>query len=178
LSEDETAYGMGNTGKEQEQNKHCNSDSARTEFNCKLTLYFPREISQLRAAYQKDVATSAATENAGPRDILPFYAEAPGSDDDTVPPFSARQVPLSQESVLLAIVSEIKKHNVQYIVVRSTDPLDTLFLSRYLRSAYPQGRVVTLGADLLYRREAEDPRLHGLLSLSTYSIAPSANHES
>src|SRR5208337_1560358 len=75
-------------------------------------------------------------------------------------------------------VSEIKKHNVQYIVVRATDPLDTLFLSRYLRSAYPQGRVVTLGADLLYRREAEDPRLHGLLSLSTYSIAPSANHES
>jgi hypothetical protein len=33
-----------------------------------------------------------------------------------------------------------------------------------------------MGADLLYRREAEDPELHGLLSLSTYSVAPAANH--
>src|SRR5208337_3554267 len=180
LSEDETAYGaIGNTGKVQHLDKACGDEKddevARTNFDCKLTLYFPREISQLRAAYQKDVASSGA-ENNGPRDILPFYAEAPGSDDDTVAPFSAKQVPLSQEAVLLSIVSELKKHNVQYTIIRASDPLDALFLVRYLRGAYPQGRVVTLGADLLFRREAEDPRLHGLLSLATYSMAPSASH--
>lgn len=77
---------------------------------------------------------------------------------------------------MLGIVSELRRHKTQFILVRATDPMDTLFLVRYLRAAYPQGRIVTLGADMLFRREAEDPRFHGLLSLSTYSLSTAANH--
>ncbi len=142
-----------------------------------LTLYFPREISQLRAAYQKDVASAATTDGRNaPRDILPDYADVPGSDDDTVASYSARQMPMSQEAVMLGIVSELRRHKTQFILVRATDPMDTLFLIRYLRTAYAQGRIVTLDADLLFRREAEDPRFHGLLSLATYGLATAANH--
>jgi hypothetical protein len=143
--------------------------------DCPLTLYFPREISQLRVAYQKDVASTGPQEHNSVRDILPSYSDIPGSEDDTVAPYSRRQGPMSQEGVMLGVVSELKKHSTQYVLVRATDPMDTLFLVRYLRTAYPQGRVVTLGADMLFRREAEDPRFHGLLSLSTYSLATTAN---
>jgi hypothetical protein len=144
--------------------------------NSMLTLYFPREISQLRAAYQKDVASTSTDGRNVPRDILPTYSDVPGSDDDTVASYSARQMPMSQEAVLLGIVSELRRHKTQFILVRATDPMDTLFLVRYLRAVYPQGRIVTLGADMLFRREAEDPRFHGLLSLSTYSLSTAANH--
>ena len=147
----------------------------KPEADCMLTLYFPREISQLRAAYQKDVVPTTAEAHGVPRDILPDYSDVPGSDD-TVASYSDRQLPLSQEAVMLGVVSELKKHQTQFILVRASDPMDTLFLVRYLRTAYPQGRLVTLGADLLLRREAEDPRFHGLLSLSTYAMATAASH--
>ena len=77
---------------------------------------------------------------------------------------------------MLEIVSELRRHHVKFIILRATDPMDTLFLTRFLRTEYPQGRVVLIGADMLLRREADDPRLHGVLALTPYSLAPSANH--
>jgi hypothetical protein len=91
--------------------------------------------------------------------------------------FSQKQTPLSQEGVLLSIVAELRKHAIEFVVLRATDPLDLLFLSHYLRTAYPQGRIVTMNADMLFPREVEDTSLHGILALSTYSVSPSANHQ-
>src|ERR1019366_5370231 len=99
-----------------------------------------------------------------------------GSNDDTVTSYSGKQMPLSQESVLLDLVSELRRHKIKFIILRATDPIDTLFLSQFLRSAYPTGWIVTLDADLLFRHEASDPLLPRLLSLSTNSPAPAASH--
>jgi hypothetical protein len=164
LSEDETEYGgivaasLSNQGC-----RHCSY------------LHFPREISRLRAAYQGIDARNGEVQG-GPYTILPLNLEISGADDDTVAPYS-KQSPLSQEGVLLGIVSELRKHAVQFIILRATDPIDVLFLSRYLGAAYPKARIVTLGADVLFSREIEDKQLHGILALSTYSLASSANHE-
>jgi hypothetical protein len=141
-----------------------------------LRLYFPREISQLRAAYQ-DNSSSANGADRLPVQALPHNYGVTGADDDTVASFSQKQTPLSQEAILLSIVAELRKHAIKFVVLNATDPLDTLFLSHYLRSAYPQGRIVTIGADMLFPREVEDTSLHGILALSTYSVAPSANHQ-
>jgi hypothetical protein len=191
LSEDETAYGSSNRNEDKQQDQavkdtlkkmgsheYCESDAARKNEDCFLKLYFPREISQLRAAYQDSLVMSPATTDGRtpPRDTLPSNFSVPGSDDDTVASYSAKQMPLSQESVLLDLVSELQRHNIKFIILRATDPMDTLFLSEFLRTAYPAGRIVTLEADLLFRHEVSDPRLHGLLSLGTYSPAPAASH--
>jgi len=175
LSEDETTYGRWNGP---ESKRDCNTEAAASDQGCILKLNFPREISQLRAAYQDSLTTTPPTSQgrSTPGGTLPPNFSVPGSDDDTVTPYSAKQMPLSQESVLLAIVSELQKHKIKFVILRATDPLDTLFLSQFLRSAYPQGRVVTIEADLLFRRVASDPQLHGVLALSTYSLAPKANH--
>ena len=197
LSEDETAYGeSGNTPPEpatpQEKNKgdsgqdrhsfsatekeRCEEERATQDQSCFLKLYFPREISQLRAAYQDSLAVPAKNDpNAPPRETLPSNYYVPGSND-TIAEYSYKQMPLSQESIMLDVVSELQRHKVKFIILRATDPMDALFLARFLRTEYPQGRVVTIDADLLFRREAEDPRLHGLLALSTYSLTPMANH--
>jgi hypothetical protein len=174
LSEDETAYGGAGEGPSDGERR-----PARTPPACAdcVKLYFPREISRLRAAYQSSDAKDANTEaRETPRDVLPLNLEISGADDDTVPSFS-KQTPLSQEGVLLGIVSELRRHDVEFIVLRATDPLDLLFLSHYLAAAYPRGRIVTLGADMLFRREVEDRHLFGILALSTYALSSAANHE-
>ncbi len=171
LTEDETAYGTATRG------IACDTPERSTSPNCILKLYFPREISQLRAAYQDNGAGAPVSDSrAQPRDTLPSNFSVPGSDDDTVAAFSTKQTPLSQESTMLGIVSELRKHRVEYVILRATDPMDMLFLSEYVRTAYPQGRVVIIHPDLLFRRETGDPRLHGMLALSTYSLAPAASH--
>jgi hypothetical protein len=141
-----------------------------------LRLYFPREISQLRAAYQDNSGSANGSEHL-PFQNLPHNLGVTGADDDTVASFSQKQTPLSQEAVLLSIVAELRKHAIEFVVLNATDPLDTLFLSHYLRTAYPQGRIVTIGADMLFPREVEDTTLHGIMALSTYSVSPTANHQ-
>jgi hypothetical protein len=177
LSEDESTYGaFGSTSQPAPSDSQCDEEGNAKNQECMLKLYFPREISQLRAAYQKDVGGESDSNGSSlPRDILRASPDVPGSSDDTVPVYSAKQMPLSQEAVMLGIVSEIRRHNSQYILIRATDPLDQLFLARYLRTQYPQARVVTIGADMLLRRESEDPRLHGVLALASYSVVPKAN---
>jgi hypothetical protein len=172
LSEDETEYGeVGTLGKSAQD-----ADLGKACMRC-VPLYFPREISRLRAAYQvKGAVDLGAGSHSAPSELLPLNLEISGADDDTLPAFS-KQTPLSQEAVLLGIVSELRKHAVRFIILRATDPIDLLFLSRYLAAAYPQGRIVTLGADALFPREVEDRQLNGVLALSTYALSPAANHQ-
>ncbi|MFZ0580947.1 MAG: hypothetical protein WAN72_15250 [Candidatus Acidiferrales bacterium] len=47
-----------------------------------------------------------------------------------------------------------------------------LFLSHYLRRAYPEGRIVTIGEDSLLSREVDEPRFQGILALTTYPLLP------
>ena len=197
LSEDETAYGTHSTkqevgkaisdqqsandryGKEglkrddSKTNKYDDANLQQAESKM-LKLYFPREISQLRAAYQKN--GDATESEKTPRTTLPMDMTATGDDGDTVRQYSQKQLPLSQEAVLLGIVAELRKHDVQIVLVSASDPLDQLFLSRFLRTAYPAGQIVTLGADLLFAREM-DSRLRGILALTTYSLVAGADHE-
>jgi hypothetical protein len=175
LSEDESAYGSSGFCSEDSQTRGDSSSSG--EENCDVVrLYFPREISQLRNAYQQKLAEPSQSEKVQ-RTTLPLDLESPGSNDDTVPEYSHKQLPLSQEAVLLSIASELRYHGIKLIVLRATNSLDQLFLARYLRSAYPQGRIVILGTDLLFRREIQDSRLHGIMALSTYSLTPGSDHE-
>jgi len=59
-------------------------------------------------------------------------------------------------------------------VLLATDPVDELFLARYLRREYPQGRVVVITPDLLFMRE-EDSLLNGVLGLNNYALVPGLN---
>jgi hypothetical protein len=181
LSEDETAYG--NLNKEQFElhpprcGKKVNDSSANEQEEKKeagemLYLYFPREISQLRGAYQRDLLTQEGTDNSkkAPRTTLPLNLDTTGSDDDSVPPYARLQTPVSQEAVLLGIVSNLREHHTRFVLIRASNSLDTLFLCRFLRTAYPDGRLVTMGSNLLLQREQDQPSLHGVLQISSYPL--------
>jgi hypothetical protein len=175
LSEDESAYG----GQMRADDNQITPKSQETDAEDKdvTRLFFPREISQLRSAYQRNAAGQTGAQDKPPRSTLPIDLESSGSDDDTVREYSGRQLPLSQESIMLGIVGELRKHQAKIVMLRATDPLDLIFLSRYLRQAYPDARIVTISSDLLFAREVEDARLHGVMALTTYSLTPGADHD-
>ncbi len=164
LSEDGTEYGTPRGGDESEP-----ADSGV------IRLHFPREISYFRSAYQKEIAAqqqqASSSAQAPARSTLPLDLNESGNDDDSVPPYNVVLTTLSQESVLLGVISELQKHHIKFTVLLASNPSDQLFLARYLRAGYPQGRVVVTAPDLLLCRE-DDTLLHGVLGLNTYALLP------
>jgi hypothetical protein len=161
LSEGETAYG--------------NLEGISQDI---VPLYFPRDISQLRGAYQRGVSQEDRSEGAkrpAPSTSLPLNLEDRGGD--SVPAYSPVQTPLSQEAIMQGITTTLLQHGVYFVVLRATNPLDLLFLARYLRTAYPEGRVVTIGSDLLFRRELDTSLLYGVLAITPYTLVPGADDQ-
>ena len=184
LTEDETAYGLGpeeSRGGDQDSSTSTTSEKQfcqdGPEESLITTLSFPRDISQLRSAYQQDFvkAESSAERRALPRTSLPLDLEDTGGDKDTIASYAHRQTPLSEEAVLFGIITNLKKLHPSFVVVRATNPLDELFLTRFLRKAYPMVRVVTIGADLLFEQQRVDSLLEGTLAISPYSLRPDAD---
>jgi len=174
VSEDETAYG--NLFRDQADQPLSCSGGNKTP----ARLYYPRDISALRSAYQKQSIFYQPPQQSAPetsrRTLTPDIADPEGQEHDTIRDYSGDQLALSQEAVLQQIVSQLRVHQSEYVVLRSSSPLDQLFLSHYLRLSYPQGRIVILGADLLLRRETGVARLSGIMTLSTFPLLPREQH--
>jgi hypothetical protein len=178
LSEDETAYGGFSTG---DSDPLCQLnpqwDNGGVGPTC---LYYPRDLSALRDAYQKEgifsPGSKADSSEAAQRQLSSNLADPEGKEHDTIRNYSGEQTALSEEASLKQIVSLLEAHEAQYIVVRSSNPLDQLFLSHYLLKAYPAGRIVIEGSDLLLRRETGSTALSGIMTLTNYPLLPWEYH--
>lgn len=199
LSEDQTAYGNAyavdkgsDTDKEKNSSGSCSSSDPST---CRkyvtvpnnhcidpsqvLHLYFPRDIAQLRAAYQQSLSAQGSgpdSAKSAPRSTLQLNLADTGNDD-SVPHYSVAQTPLSQEAVMLGIVSNLQKHHVRFVVLQATNPLDLLFLMRFLRAGYSEGRIVTIDTDMLFPREVDDANFQGIFQISSYPLIPGIDDE-
>lgn len=171
VSEDETVYGGNN-----HNGGTKDSDGAGPETVCKgaMRLSYPRDISALRAAYQTNsIFNTTAPQQSSDvaRGRLPSdLADPEGQDHDTIRSYAGNQTPLSQEAFLLGIVNALRVGHIQYVILRSTNALDQLFLARYLRRAYPDARIVTDGSDRLFERDRSETGIGGTMSLSTYPL--------
>lgn len=163
ISEDETAYGRLDPSK-----KACPAEI--------LGLYYPRDISALRDAYQtKSLFGTGASSPASDmqrRNLPSDLADPSGRVHDSIPSYGANQTPLAQEAMLTEIVAELRDHRSEYILLRGTNTLDQLFLANFLRRNYPDGRIIILGSDLMFIRERGATGLNGVMTLSTYPLFP------
>ena len=162
LSEDETAFG---------ENRQ---QSMRPSGDDPIYLYYPRDIASLRSAYEQQSIFSsskpAASQNAPSTTLRGDLSEPANSDHDTVRSYGGQLTPLAQESVLLTIVSMLKEKQIQFVVVRSSNSLDQIFLSQFLHQSFPEGRVVLDGTDLLFRRGTDGASLRGVMTFSSYPL--------
>ena len=179
VSEDETAFGAEyNSGKADLSPCRPNQkeNPGQPPPQGPLYLYYPRDIAELRAAYQNQSifaqGTAQLNGSTSHRTLQNDLADPEGKDHDTIRSYSGDQTALSQEAELQQMVSLMRAHNTQYILVRSSNPLDQLFISHFFRMTYPQGRIVLVGSDLLLRRETGASGLNGVLALSAYPLLP------
>ena len=151
-----------------EKSNFC-ADSTRQTY-----LFYPRDIATLRSAYEKQAIFSsskqASNTNTSVTTLRGDLSEPTNGKHDTVRSYGGQLTPLAQESVLLSIVEVIKERKIQFVVLRSTNSLDQIFLSQFLRRLAPDVRIVIDGTDLLFRRGAEGASLRGVMALSTYPL--------
>jgi hypothetical protein len=166
ISEDETAYG--GSGIDSSGGAACPNDALR--------LFYPRDISALRGAYQAkslfDLGTSSQSADTQKRNLPTDLADPAGRVHDSIHNYGGNQTPLAQEAYLLEIVAALRELHARYILLRSSNTLDQLFLTNFLRRAYPNGRIVIFGSDLMFIRERGATGLSGAMTLSTFPLFP------
>lgn len=179
ISEDETAYGgsgviLGRSENDEDDQAHKNNK--KDCGNQALKLYYPRDISALRGAYQTkslfDLGTSSQQADAQRRNLPTDLADPTGKVHDSIRSYGGNQTPLAQEAFLLEIVAALRELHARYILLRSSNTLDQLFLTNFLRRSYPDGRIVIFGSDLMFIRERGATGLNGAMTLSTYPLFP------
>jgi hypothetical protein len=168
VSEDETAYGRLANSKKPELK--CSSDF--------FTIFYPRDISALRGAYQTssifDSGLRAQPSDSQRRNLPTDLADPAGEVHDSIKTYGGNQTPQVQEAVLLQLVAALRDFHVRYVILRSSNSLDQVFLTNFLRRTYPDGRIVIVGSDLLFSRERGATGLSGTMTLSTYPLSPLA----
>jgi hypothetical protein len=184
LSEDETAYGglpdvptSAITAKPatDEANRVTGCEPSYPLDKAPLHLYYPRDISSLRSAYQEQsifASPTADKSNTAHVVLQPQTTTSTHHDTDTVASFSGPNLALAQEAQMYGIIDTLKTHGIRFVVLRSTSSLDYLFLARFLHRAYPDAFIVTMGADLLFGREIDSTEFRGVEALTTFPLLP------
>jgi hypothetical protein len=133
-----------------------------------LSLRFPRELSLLRNAQSTQPAK--ADTSAPPTPYLNLSLKD-YTADDTVPPFSNNQSPLSIEAQLMAIAHQLERARTQFILISASNILDDIFLAQFLHRACPNARLVLFsGGDLLFERDVDNAPYIGSISISPYLL--------
>ncbi len=180
LSEDETAFGNSASGAERalenassqdQQFRRCQDHIGQHE-GTPLYLYYPRDIASLRSAYEEQSIFSAGKSqaNAPSTSLKSDLSEPDSSGHDTVRSYAGQLTPQAQEAELFGIANILDSKHIEFVIVRSSNTLDQLFLSEFLRRSYPSGRVVLDGADLMFRRGMQGASLRGVMLLTPYPL--------
>jgi hypothetical protein len=170
LQEDETTYGN-TTSEAQGQDTTCGLSQVRR-------FSFPRGISHVRSIYGNTLKNTSAdpsqsSDSSSGADLNLSFRDDLEEPLDSVPEF-APQSPVSNESSLAAIAESISHLNARAIVIRTSDPLDQLFLARYFRKACPDSRLVLFNAERLLTRLRGDFNLDGTLIVTRFPLFQNA----
>jgi len=172
VSEDETAYG-GLPDPRPGSVSTC--EPVYQSGYAPLHLYYPRNISALRSAYQEQSLFSPSTgdrSNTAHAVLQPQASTSAHVDTDTVASFSGANSALAQEAQMYGIVDSLKTHGVRFVILRSSNTLDYLFLTRFFHRAYPDAFIVTMGADMLFGREIDSTEFRGVQALTSFPLLP------
>lgn len=183
LSEDETAYGgkgvsdVRKAGLLSEDETACGRKEVSDVRKAgPLRMYYPRDISALRGAYQSKslfgTATPSQAAETSLRRLPTDLADPAGNVRDSIRSYGGNQTPLVQEAALMEIGAELRNHQIEYVLLRGSNTLDQLFLTNFLRRSYPDGRIVIFSSDLMFIRERGTNALSGVMVLSTYPLFP------
>jgi hypothetical protein len=112
---------------------------------------FPRDISALRAGYEKQ----GVFDNSASAQLWRRFLNAKNDEQgqgDKVRKFGGEATTLAQESVLFAISEFLKAHKIRAVIIRATSSEDRQFLTQFLHANNSGVRVAMLGATRAFMR--------------------------
>lgn len=134
-----------------------------------VELRYPRGISRLRNTVDElPGLNTQSSRNTTGYQPLPLILKEPG--DDTTRSFSEQLTPVSSEAEIFNLALSLRRKQIRYAGILATDPLDALFLARFLRASLPDVRLFLLESDLLFAREAHDWDLEGVVAITNYPL--------
>ncbi len=160
LSEDESGFG---------ELLSSNSDKTGQISHLK----FPREISHLRSAYQKNAIWGFGGSSGASSVSLNLDFNEPEEADDSVPSFAQQQLPVSQEASMGQVASIIEEKQIKAVVVSASDVLDELFVAQFLSRRAPNVMIVLRGTDVLFLRSGEGSVYRNMYAVSPWPLVPS-----
>jgi hypothetical protein len=133
-------------------------------------LYFPRNISHLRSAYQNSNIFGFGVSTSGTGNVSLSLNFNETSDDDTVPNFAEQQMPVSQEGVMREITQTIERRHIKVVVLSATDVLDELFVAEILAREAPNTLVIVNQADNLFLRSGSSNDFGNMYFVSPFPL--------
>jgi hypothetical protein len=162
LAEDESAFGNLSAG------KGCDDDNTHEHF---LRLMFPRGISHLRSAYQKNGVWGFGGTANGNSVSLTLNFDEPHYADDSVPSFATQQTPVSQEGSMGQIAAILEQRHIKVVLLSATDVMDELFVTQMLARQAPSVTVVVHDTDVLFLGSAGGV-YHNMYAVSPWPLIP------
>jgi hypothetical protein len=132
-----------------------------------LHLKFPRGISHLRSAYQKNAIWGfGATTGSGSMNLSLDFDE-PQESNDSVQTFGQQQLAVSQEASMGQVASTLEENQIKAVLVSASDVLDELFVAQFLAHRAPGVMVILRGTDNLFLGAGNRS-----INRNTYVISP------
>jgi hypothetical protein len=116
-------------------------------------IYFPRDISSLRADYEKQGILDAYSVVEPWKRTLTIKSDE-ANEGDTVKSFGGTDTDASNESILIGISEFIKAHDIRAVLVSATNEKDRVFLTQFIHARNSGVRVVVLGSTRLFMRSS------------------------
>ncbi len=172
LSEGGTVYGQQDRKENLDQERSLCPENQDTEIR---QIWFPRHVSQLRAALEKVRQSQQQTSPQLPSSPQGLsLAQAlqevnQQQDTDAVPPLSQLD-PATAEQVTAQLLSTISHEGYRYVGILATDVRDTIFLAQEVREHCPSTVLFTFNPDLLFLHPEVNSSLRGMLLVTSYPL--------
>ena len=170
LSENQTSYGgeqMGVAGvRSSDQGKGC----GELKLLPMWSLSFPRDISSLRAGYEKQGILENPSLNQPWQKVLELTSEDE-SEGDTVKSFGGSATIAAQESILFGISEFLKTHGIRAVIISATNEEDGYFLSQFLHAHNSDVRIVVTGTSRMFMR-GQTAQFRGDLVIDDFPFFP------
>jgi hypothetical protein len=136
-----------------------------------LHFYFPREISNLRTAYEENKIFGFNSQSNTIQTQLHLSLGSNTQGDDTVHNFAGTEGAAAMEAAMSQLANELSRNNVDIVLLSATDVLDEIFVTRYLGQHAPNTAVIVTDTDGLFLRSG-DSTMQNAYVISPWSLLP------
>ncbi len=171
VSENESSYGANESAKPpQEQTGAPKQGAAPPMISTAFRFAFPREISRLRRAYEKNGVIGFSQSSDTPRTGLQLVTAEDGSEGDSLENFSSSTGVIAMEAKMAGLGRSLTANHVEVAIVSATDVLDEIFVARYLLQHVPDLSIVIQDSDQLFLHEETDASMNNVYVASPWPL--------